>query len=335
MAVRSEAAYVTRTGMTINPNRAYFNLFGVDKIFNTIEVVSYQPLQEALQLRVVEPETRLILFEVGDRAISLPLRQMAFHHVAQGTYENQAWAAFFCAACNMGTAVVPVVNGQVHHFSGTGIYHGMVMMRDAETGSFWEHATCECVQGKLQGARLELIPAQYMLVKQVLEIAPDALIATSRQNWFRRTLSSVLLGPMLTPEGHMPAIFRLSMCEPDTRLPELQLGLGIWNHEKARFYAMDTLKTNDNAIIDRFDGDNLVIFVDPVAQVPIAHRCNATTCCWEGETLVLNTGERIRNGCIQAASSETRRLNAPNQQFVRWYAFSHKFPNSEIHGYLP
>ena len=71
---------------------------------------------------------------------------------------------------------------------------------------------------------------------------------------------------MATPEGHMPAPFRLSMGEQDKRLPELQLGLGIWINGKARFYSMETLKNQDNALIDTLDQESLVIFVDPVAH---------------------------------------------------------------------
>ena len=49
------------------------------------------------------------------------------------------------------------------------------------------------------------------------------------------------------------------MGEQDTRLPELQLGLGVWISEKARFYSMETLKAHNNAIIDTLDQEKLVI----------------------------------------------------------------------------
>ena len=89
MAANDKDLYVTQTGMTIDPSHAFFNIVGVDKVFNTIQVRSYQPLQEALQQGVIEPETKLMLFEVGENVISIPLRLIAFHHVAQGEYDNQ------------------------------------------------------------------------------------------------------------------------------------------------------------------------------------------------------------------------------------------------------
>jgi hypothetical protein len=330
MPAQSKSLFITQTGMAIDPGHAFFSIVGIDNVFNTIQVHEYQPLQDALKQGAVDSKIKLMVFEIGGQTLSIPLRQIAFHHVAQGELNNQAWTAFFCGACNMGSVVKPMIDGKAHHFSGTGVYHGMAIFRDAETGSFWEHATGECIQGELQGTRLETIPSQFMLVQQALENDPSTLIVTARQSWFRRLLSFLLLRPMLTPEGHMPAPFRLSMGEQDTRLPELQLGLGVWISGKARFYSMETLKAHNNAIIDTLDQEKLVIFVDPIAQVPLAHRCNAISCTWDGDTLVLDTGERIRNGYVHTPAREKRRIDAPDQQFVRWYAFSYKFPNCEI-----
>jgi hypothetical protein len=47
--------------------------------------------------------------------------------------------------------------------------------------------------------------------------------------------------------------------------------------------------------------------------------------------LVLDTGERILNGFVQAGESIVKPLDMPEQQFVRWYAFAHKFPRCEIY----
>ena len=234
---------------------------------------------------------------------------------------------------NMGTAAHPVIRGKTHYFSGTGVYHAMAIFRDAETGSFWEHATGECIQGPLQGAQLKIIPAQYILVEQVLAETPSTLLVTAKQSWIQRLLSSLMLKDMLTPEAKLPAPFRVTLGELDPRLPEMQLGLGIWIHGKARFYSIPTLKAHNSALIDTLNQENLAVFVDPIAQVPVAHRCSATSCTWDGDTLVLNTGERIRNGYVQTPDSSKRKIDPPEQQFVRWYAFSYKFPNCEIYDF--
>jgi hypothetical protein len=129
----------------------------------------------------------------------------------------------------------------------------------------------------------------------------------------------------------MPLPFHLSMGEANNRLPEMQLGLGVWMDGKARFYSMHTLEAHDNALIDTLSHEKLLVFVDPAANVPAAHRCNANSFSWEGSTLILDTGEHIRNGFVQLGESRKRPLDTPPQQFLRWFAFASKFPDCEIY----
>lgn len=331
MAETTETLYVTKTGMPVDTSHAFFNIPGIDKVFPTIEAKSYRPLEDALTGGVVDAREKLMVFTVGDSTISVLFNQIAYHHVAQGRYDNIDWAAAFCACCNMGTAFKPAIDGNIHHFSATGVYHGMAIIRDKETGSYWEHATGECIHGKLRGRQLEIIPARYLLAEQLLASIPLALIVTANQSWFQRLLDRLLMKEFLTPEGHMPAPFRLSMVKADNRLAEMQLGLGVWIRGKARFYSMQTLEAHNNVLFDTFSQTKLLIYVDPATHVPAAHRCNASSYTWEGDTLVLNTGERILNGFIRVGESKMRPLDTPEQQFVRWFAFAWKFPDCEIY----
>jgi hypothetical protein len=50
------------------------------------------------------------------------------------------------------------VDGQVLHFELAGINNQNFIMRDAETGSWWQQVTGEAIQGPLKGRRLELVP---------------------------------------------------------------------------------------------------------------------------------------------------------------------------------
>jgi len=324
--------YVTKTGMPIDTSHAFFNIPGIDKVFPTIEAKLYLPLNDALRDGTVKAGEKLMFFSVGDSTISIPFAKIAYHHVAQGRYANIDWAAAFCACCNMGTAFSPILDGRVHHFSATGVYHGMAIIRDRETGSYWEHTTGECIHGELRGRQLETYPARYLLAKQLLESMPSALIVIEDHSWIHRLLDRLLMQDFLTPEGHMPAPFRLSMGEGDNRLPEMQLGLGVWIKGRARFYSTKVLEAHNNVLIDTLSQEKLLIYIDPTTEVPTAHHCHANSYSWEGDTLVLNTGERIRNGFIQVGDSYEKPLDTPEQQFVRWFAFAWKFPGCEIYG---
>ena len=255
---------------------------------------------------------------------------MAFHHVAQGQLDGQTWAAFFCVSCNMGTTLTPIINGRVHRFRVTGIYNSMSMMSDDETGSVWEHVTGECIRGSLQGAQVQTRPAQYLTAAQLVEAVPDARIALSRASLSSRLLNVLLLRRMLRPAGYMPGVFRLSMTKRDKRLPELELGLGIWMNGQARFYPMRTIKSQQNALLDTLGQQQVVIYIDPATGTPAAHRTTAQIQGWDGDALMFDSGERIRNGQVLNAASEQRSLDRPNQQFTRWYGFSYMFPTCEI-----
>lgn len=330
MSLRKRGRYATRTGMVVNPARAYPQIAGADVLFPPFDVALYADLKAALANRLVEPHTKLMVFEVGQQTLSLVLKQMAFHHVAQGQLNGQAWAAFFCVSCNMGTNLVPIINGRVHRFRVTGIYNAMSMMSDFETGSVWEHVTGECIRGSLQGAQLKTQSARYLTVAQALDAAPDTTIAISKPSWRSRLLDALLLRRMLSAAGYMPGVFRLSMTKRDNRLPELELGLGIWIDGRARFYPMNTIKALNNALVDALNQQQVVVYIDPVTGMPGAHRSTARIQGWDGDMLALDSGERIRNGYVVNAASEHQPLDRPNQQFTRWYGFSYMFPGCEI-----
>ncbi len=330
MSRHNSAVYATQTGMVINPARAYPKIVGADVLFPPFDVAFYEDLKVALANRLVDPDTKLMVFEVGQQTLALVLKQMAYHHVAQGQLHGQAWAAFFCVSCNMGASLVPIINGQVHRFRVTGVYNAMSMMSDDETGSVWEHVTGECIRGPLQGAQLHTRPAQYLTAAQLLAAVPDATIALSKASWRSRLLDAFLLRRMLRPSGYMPGVFRISMTKRDTRLPELELGLGIWMNGQARFYPMSAIKSQQNALIDTLGQQQMVVYIDPVSGTPVAHRSTAQIAGWDGETLVLDSGERIHNGYMLDSAAEKQPLDRPNQQFTRWYGFSYMFPACEI-----
>src|SRR5207244_871364 len=111
---QKSAYYTTTTGMVINPVRARFKMIpGVGSVFKPFNVASYESLKLALDHALIDTATNLMVFEVGEQTLTLALKQMAYHHVAQGQLNGQAWAAFFCAGCNMGTWAIPAVQGRI------------------------------------------------------------------------------------------------------------------------------------------------------------------------------------------------------------------------------
>lgn len=93
MEAESNNFYVTRTGMPVDPQ--YITDNGERFLFKPFNATSYQRLEDALINGNVSIDTELMVFEVGDQTLTLIKKQMAYHHVAQGELNGEAWAAFF------------------------------------------------------------------------------------------------------------------------------------------------------------------------------------------------------------------------------------------------
>ena len=90
----SDAPYVTKTGMTVDPGRLKRN--GETLMFAPFTIERTVPLAEALADQTVDPSAELLVaLRDDDRALALSRRQMAYHHVAQGTVEGEPWLVFF------------------------------------------------------------------------------------------------------------------------------------------------------------------------------------------------------------------------------------------------
>ena len=332
MANSIKKPYVTKTGMAVNPSRAFFKIPIANKLFKPFNVSEYHSLQKVLSKGWVDAETDLLVFDVNGQMLTLLLKQMAQDHVAQGELGGEAWAFFFCACCHMGGSINPIVNGQHLHFRVTGVYNCMSIMSDYETSSYWENATGECLEGPLQGTHLESRSANYLKVSQVLEMDSESLVATRKFSLADRFSDATGNQRMLGPEGFIPPPFRISMTKADERLPELDLGLGVWMDGHARYYPMKTLRENDNVIVDSLGPHQLIIYIDPISNVPVVHLSKSSVKGWEDNALMLESGERILNGYVLDANEEIRPISRPSQQFARWYSFSYLHPKCDIYG---
>ncbi len=314
--------------------------FKVDRVL-VFDQPSWSPLHvkrtfslaHALEAEMIAPDARVMYFELNGTVFVFQTLHLAFHHVVQGEFNGQAWMVSFCVVCNAGAAFNPLVNGTVYHFAGNAMYNAMTLLVDDETNSYWNHLTGECLHGELKGAQLEgygvLSPAT---AKEALETYPEAQLIFSQLN--KRELIEA------------EADYRFAISEPkdavlsdmfiktldareDTRLPRLDMGLGVWTGETARYYPYTRLNVHNNALIDVIDGRRLVVYVDPVNANPGAFYTDAYRATWRGTDLNLGTGDVYRGGLLHTASGADA-PERPKQMFVRWYAFAFTFPGCDI-----
>lgn len=268
-----------------------------DNHFQRFDVAGSDSLQKMVQRKKIKLKDEVLVVERGGQRLAFSVYQMTYHHVAQGELAGQPFILAFCAICHGATSMVPVVEGAIHHYSCIGIYNGMALLADDETGSYWDHISGDCLYGPLKGEVMHLIPVEHLTVGQALKKWPDLQIAFSKQPWHRRLFMEPLMN-FFGKFGFFPPYFYLSMGERDKRLSDMVSGLGIYTKKVKRFYPIQTIQEAGGEIVDTIEGRKVKISID-IEGYPLA----------------------------QYVDSEEK----PMQLYCRWYGFSFTFPGCEIY----
>ncbi|MGB1015311.1 MAG: DUF3179 domain-containing (seleno)protein [Nannocystaceae bacterium] len=215
-----------------------------------------------------------------------------------------------------------------------GLYNGMVLLKDTQTGSDWDHITGECVNGKLRGTQLEVIgPLGHGDVAATLAGDPDAQIHLSRQSWLQKFLGRLLFRVVGRGRGILPPHFASTMGEADTRLPREEVGLGVWHGRRAVFYSLAHLRAKGGAVVDRLGGRCIVTYIDPVSGSPQAIWHESAGARVDGEAILLDDGAKVVHGKLHVQEGVPAVYpELPRQTLTRWYGFSYTFANVEIAG---
>ena len=226
--------------------------------------------------------------------------------------------------------MAPRIQDDVHHFAEQALFNGLFLMRDEESGTFWDHMTGEAVYGPLVGDSLEVAPLLQTTVDRALRMDPDASIALSDQAL--RTDDEMKVGGLLAGiRGRLNDMFSSTVEREDARRPTMDLGIGLWTDAEARYYPMEELRAQGRAIIDSFAGERVLIDVDPQNFTPAALIVDGDEPEWSVDVLRLSNGSHIEEGLLYDSDGERLEMLRPLQVFTRWYGFSLTFPQTEIY----
>ena len=227
--------------------------------------------------------------------------------------------------------MAPSIDGVVHTFAEHALYNGLFLMRDEETGTYWDHVTGEAVYGPQVGTVLEISNLLHSRAGQVLANKPNALIALSDRN-LRTDEAMGLSGLLSRVGGRLSRMFRTTVDEEDTRLPTMDIGMGIWHGEEARYYSYERVVAEDRAILDTFKGRRTLVFLDPSSYVLSSFYVDADSAMWDDDVLRLSNGQYIEGSILYDPDGNRAEAVRPLQIFTRWYGFALTFPDSEIYG---
>jgi len=197
--------------------------------------------------------------------------------------------------------LTPTVDDRVLHFEARGLYDGVSLLRDRETGSLWHHITGECLYGRLAGRKLPVSNLLHTTVAAALETDPAIAVAISERpvrapNRWAALAAEV---PILSD------LFRRTMAREGARRPTMDVGLGVWTDTAARYYPLEEVRVAGNTLFDRFGGRRLVVSFDRKAHALAARYSDATG----------------PGGAVER----------PLQVFTRWYGFALTFPGTDVY----
>ena len=234
-------------------------------------------------------------------------------------------------ACNTGVSSTPIVNGRLLHFEARGLYDGLTILWDEETGSIWNHITGEAVHGPLTGSTLSVHNLLHTDAESALRAFPDLEVAISDRP-MREGKGENFVQRMFDRIRGLSDRLQGTIRREDDRRPTMEVGIGIWTADVARYYPMEDVLDAGEALVDLLEGRRVVLYVEPSSRALAAMYAETEHARWAEGALRLDDGVVLRDGKLFDADGQRLEIERPLQVFTRWYGFALTFPETEIFG---
>ena len=145
------------------------------------------------------------------------------------------------------------MNGRVLHFYLAGINNQNFLMRDKETGTWWQQITGKAIYGPMRGASLELVPSDELTFGEWKAEVSDGKVLAPVSKYAKEYDSN------WEPEvAKLPVVISF----PGTELKSRYIVVGLELDGSSRAYPWETL-VKQSPVIDRVHGTPLLIAVGP------------------------------------------------------------------------
>jgi Protein of unknown function (DUF3179) len=148
------------------------------------------------------------------------------------------------------------VNGRVLHFYLAGINNQNFLMRDKETGTWWQQITGKAIYGPLQGAALELVPSDEVSFGEWKSEVSDGKVLAEVPKYIKEYDSN------WEPEvAKLPVVISF----PGTELKSRDVVVGLQIPGPGRAYPWETL-VKQSPVMDHVQGLPVLVAVGPDAK---------------------------------------------------------------------
>ena len=145
------------------------------------------------------------------------------------------------------------VNSRVLHFYLAGINNQNFLMRDRETGSWWQQITGKAIYGPLRGASLDLVLSDELTFGEWKSEVSDGKVLSPVPKYLKKYESN------WEPEvAKLPVVISF----PGTQLKSRDVVVGLELDGASRAYPWDTL-VKQSPVVDRIRGVPVLLAVGP------------------------------------------------------------------------
>jgi hypothetical protein len=208
----------------------------------------------------------------GRVAKAFPAADLAQHGAVFDTLPDGPVSVTWCGVCNTGIVFHAEVKGRALHFEYDRMVAANEVQKDAETGSSWQQATGEAIDGPLKGTRLRLYPS----------------VRTTWAEWRKRFPQTMVLKPLPGYAERMPALSKriktVTRVGPegapngaravDARLPPRETVAGLEVGRETVAYPFSALRTA-RVVNDRVGGLPVLIVHQPSSDTTTAFEARA------------------------------------------------------------
>jgi len=145
------------------------------------------------------------------------------------------------------------VDGRVLHFYLAGINNQNFLMRDKETGSWWQQITGKAIYGPLKGAALELVLSDELSFSEWRNEFPSGEVLAPIAKYTKE------YDPKWEPDvAKLPVVISF----PGTELKSRDVVIGLTVAGAARAYPWETF-AKQSPVLDRVNGTPLLLVLGP------------------------------------------------------------------------
>jgi hypothetical protein len=195
---------------------------------------------------------------IEGETVAWPLETLVPHHVINDRIGETPILAAWCASCRSGFVYVASVRQMPLTFEVFGVWRKNLVMKDRETGTLWQHATGEAIDGPLRPATLEMLPAWETTWGELQSESPGATFAVEPQRSAGLIPKSLKIRALaITAKAQLKGL-----SQTDRRLDAHEIVIGIVVDGLAKAYPLQALRTL-GTIHDEWNGRKFALTHHP------------------------------------------------------------------------